>query len=92
KMHSFKPATTQAMPLNNSDVYCLPQSPFYLRSEEGRNGARFADLGELEQSAENGFHHDDALNLSRNSVYSGMKANNISVESSNLQFGGLKSS
>lgn len=41
----------------------------HFRGEEGsRNGARFSDLGELEQSPGNGFHHDDALNLSRSKL------------------------
>ncbi|KAK6132043.1 hypothetical protein DH2020_034207 [Rehmannia glutinosa] len=77
--------------LTSSDVYCHTQTPFYLRGEEvGRNGARFADLGELEQSAGNGFHHDEAVNLSRSSIYNDLKASNVSVVSSNnLQFGGL---
>ncbi|PIN23687.1 hypothetical protein CDL12_03580 [Handroanthus impetiginosus] len=92
-MHSFKAAVTQAIALTRSDVYCHSQSPFYLRSEEGgRNGARFADLGELEQSPGNGFHHDDAVNLSRSSMHNDMKASNVSVVSCNLQFGGLNNS
>ncbi|KAL0430103.1 UNVERIFIED_CONTAM: Transcription factor PERIANTHIA [Sesamum radiatum] len=63
------------------------------RGEEGgRNGPRFADLGELEQSAGHAFHHDDAVNLSRSSIYNDMKASNVSVVSSNLQFGGLNNS
>ncbi|KAK6134044.1 hypothetical protein DH2020_032223 [Rehmannia glutinosa] len=33
---------------------------YSIGEEVGRNGARFADLGELEQSAGNGFHHDEA--------------------------------
>ncbi|KAH6815064.1 bZIP transcription factor family protein [Perilla frutescens var. frutescens] len=91
-MHSFKAA--QAIALTNSDVYCHSQSPFYLRGEEGgRNGARFADLGELEQSTGSGFNHDDAVNLSRSSMYNDLKASNVSVVSSNnLQFGGLNNS
>ncbi|KAL1551237.1 transcription factor HBP-1b(c38)-like isoform X1 [Salvia divinorum] len=92
-MHSFKSSVTQAIALTSSDVYCHSQSPFYLRGEEGgRNGARFSDLGELEQSAGNGFHHDDAVNLSRSSMYNDLKASNVSVVSSNLQFGGLNNS
>ncbi|KAL3654383.1 hypothetical protein CASFOL_004064 [Castilleja foliolosa] len=85
--NSFKSSVAQAI-----DVYCHTQTPFYLRNEEvGRNGSRFADLGELEQSAGNGFHHDDPINLSRSSVYNDLKASNVSVVSSNLQFGGLNS-
>ncbi|KAL0463628.1 UNVERIFIED_CONTAM: Transcription factor PERIANTHIA [Sesamum latifolium] len=92
-MHSFKAALPQGIALTNSDVYCHSHSPFYLRGEEGgRNGPRFADLGELEQSAGHAFHHDDAVNLSRSSIYNDMKASNVSVVSSNLQFGGLKQS
>ncbi|KAL6538937.1 hypothetical protein OROMI_025263 [Orobanche minor] len=85
-MHnSFKASVTQAI-----DVYCHTQAPFYLRNEEvGRNGSRFVDLGELEQSAGDGFHHDDTVNLSRASVYNDLKASNASVMSSHLQFGGL---
>ncbi|KAL8533392.1 hypothetical protein ACS0TY_009685 [Phlomoides rotata] len=93
-MHSFKAAVVpQAIALTNSDVYCQSQSPFYLRGEEGgRNGARFSDLGELEQSTGHAFHHDDAVNLSRSSMYNDLKASNVSVVSSNLQFGGLNNS
>ncbi|XP_051146336.1 transcription factor TGA2.3-like [Andrographis paniculata] len=93
-MHSFKPSSVpQAITLTNSNLYCTSQSPFYLRGEEnGRNGTRFADLGELEQSAGHGFHHDDAVNLSRTSIYNELKASNVSVVSSNLQFGGLNNS
>lgn len=36
----------------------------------GRNGARLADLGELDQSGGHGFHHDDAVNLSRSKLSS----------------------
>ncbi|KAG6425253.1 hypothetical protein SASPL_115680 [Salvia splendens] len=93
-MHSFKSTVTQqAIALTSSDVYCHSQPSFYLRGEEGsRNGARFSDLGELEQSPGNGFHHDDALNLSRSSMYNDLKASDVSVVSSNLQFGGLNNS
>ncbi|XP_011077152.1 transcription factor HBP-1b(c38)-like [Sesamum indicum] len=92
-MHSFKAALPQGIALTNSDVYCHSHSPFYLRGEEGgRNGPRFGDLGELEQSAGHAFHHDDAVNLSRSSIYNDMKASNVSVVSSNLQFGGLNNS
>ncbi|XP_047950281.1 transcription factor TGA2.3-like isoform X2 [Salvia hispanica] len=75
-MHSFKSTVTQqAIALTSSDVYCHSQPSFYLRGEEGsRNGARFSDLGELEQSPGNGFHHDDALNLSRSSMYNDLKS------------------
>ncbi|XP_058182810.1 transcription factor HBP-1b(c38)-like isoform X1 [Rhododendron vialii] len=69
-MQSFKAIAA------NSDMYC--HSPFYLRADESiRNQTRFADLGELEQSAA-GFHHDtNAVDLSRSSIYN------------NLHFGGL---
>ncbi|GFP96616.1 transcription factor hbp-1b(c38) [Phtheirospermum japonicum] len=83
-MHnSFKAAFFQHVSLSNSDVYCNSQSPFYLRGD-GRN----ADLGELQHSAGNELHHLDASDLSRSSMYNGMKASSVSVESSNLQFGG----
>lgn len=43
---------------------------FESRGEEGgRNGARFSDLGELEQSTGHAFHHDDAVNLSRSKLF-----------------------
>ncbi|CAI9785357.1 unnamed protein product [Fraxinus pennsylvanica] len=74
--------------LTNFDMYC--HSPFYLRSDEsGRNGTRFTDLGELEQSAGAGFPHEGAVDLSRSSMYNEMKASNVSVVTNNLQFGGL---
>ncbi|KAL6959123.1 hypothetical protein U1Q18_045515 [Sarracenia purpurea var. burkii] len=71
-MQSFKAMTT---PPTNSDLFC--HSPFYLRGgdDSARNQTRFADLGELEQST--GFHQNDAVDLSRSSIYN------------NLQFGGL---
>ncbi|KAE9451060.1 hypothetical protein C3L33_17058, partial [Rhododendron williamsianum] len=60
-MQSFKAIAA------NSDMYC--HSPFYLRADESiRNQTRFADLGELEQSAA-GFHHDtNAVDLSRSNT------------------------
>ncbi|GFZ16111.1 bZIP transcription factor family protein [Actinidia rufa] len=71
-MQSFK---ALAPPPTNSDMYC--HSPFYLRGyDSARNQTRFADIGELEQPAA-GFHQDDAVDLSRSSIYN------------NLQFGGL---
>ncbi|PSR91190.1 Transcription factor PERIANTHIA like [Actinidia chinensis var. chinensis] len=71
-MQSFK---ALAPPPTNSDMYC--HSPFYLRGyDSARNQTRFADIGELEQPAV-GFHQDDAVDLSRSSIYN------------NLQFGGL---
>ncbi|KAK4399923.1 Transcription factor PERIANTHIA [Sesamum angolense] len=74
---------------NFDDVYAHSQQPFNLRGDDsGGNGARVADLGELEQSAGNGFL--DAVNLSR--IYNGMKASNVSVVCSNLHFGGFTSS
>ncbi|XP_057477731.1 transcription factor TGA2.3-like isoform X1 [Actinidia eriantha] len=72
-MQSFK---ALAPPPTNSDMYC--HSPFYLRGyDSARNQTRFADIGELEQPAA-GFHQDDAVDLSRSSIYN------------NLQFGGLE--
>ncbi|KAL0408839.1 UNVERIFIED_CONTAM: Transcription factor TGAL1 [Sesamum radiatum] len=80
----MKPALT-----NFDDVYAHSQQPFSLRGDDsGGNGARVADLGELEQSAGNGIL--DAVNLSR--IYSGMKASNVSVVCNNLQFGGFTNS
>ncbi|KAI3453004.1 hypothetical protein Pfo_009667 [Paulownia fortunei] len=90
-MHSFKAAVPQHISLTNSNVYS--HSPFYLRGDgSGRNGAHATDLGELDQSAGTGFHHVDAVDLSRSSIYNGIKASNVSVVSSNLQFGGLTNS
>ncbi|CAL5350106.1 unnamed protein product [Camellia sinensis] len=79
-MQDFK---TVAAP-TNSDMYCHSS---YLRGDENaRNNMRFADLGELDQSA--AFHHDDAVDLSRSSIFN-MKPSNIAILSNNLQFGGL---
>lgn len=81
-MQNFK---TVAAPPTHSDMYC--PSSFYLRGDESaRNNTRFADPGELDQSA--AFHHDDAVDLSRNSIFN-MKPSNIAILSNNLQFGGL---
>ncbi|THG10507.1 hypothetical protein TEA_012535 [Camellia sinensis var. sinensis] len=60
--------------------------PGYRGDENARNNMRFADLGELDQSA--AFHHDDAVDLSRSSIFN-MKPSNIAILSNNLQFGGL---
>ncbi|KAL2233428.1 UNVERIFIED_CONTAM: Transcription factor PERIANTHIA [Sesamum indicum] len=77
----MKPSLT-----NFDDVYGHSQQPFNLRGDDsGVNGARVADLGELEQSAGIGFL--DAVNLSR--IYNGMKASNVSVVCNNSQFGGF---
>ncbi|KAL0446904.1 UNVERIFIED_CONTAM: Transcription factor TGAL1 [Sesamum latifolium] len=80
----MKPALTSF-----DDVYAHSQQPFNLRGDDsGGNGARVADLGELEQSAGNGIL--DAVNLSR--IYNGMKASNVSVVCNSLQFGGFTNS
>ncbi|XP_020554921.1 transcription factor HBP-1b(c38)-like [Sesamum indicum] len=80
----MKPSLT-----NFDDVYGHSQQPFNLRGDDsGVNGARVADLGELEQSAGIGFL--DAVNLSR--IYNGMKASNVSVVCNNSQFGGFTNS
>ncbi|XP_059649462.1 transcription factor TGA2.3-like [Cornus florida] len=84
-MQSFKAAA----PPTNSDMYC--HSPFLVLGgdESGRNQTRFADLGELEQSAA-GFHHqDDAVDLSTSSIFNNAtKSGNVFV-SDNTPFGGL---
>ncbi|CAK9176231.1 unnamed protein product [Ilex paraguariensis] len=83
-MQSFKAAEPASF--TNSYLYC--HSPFHLRVDESnRNQTRFADLGELEQSA--GFHPEDAVDLSRSSIYNDVKPNNVALVSHNLQFGGL---
>ncbi|KAL3636101.1 hypothetical protein CASFOL_020648 [Castilleja foliolosa] len=81
--NSFKSAFSQHVSLSNPDAYCNSQSPFYFRGD-----VRNADLGELQHSTGNGFHHLDAYDLSRSSMYNEIKASSVSVESSNLQFGG----
>ncbi|KAK2971553.1 hypothetical protein RJ640_017922, partial [Escallonia rubra] len=53
--------------------------------DSGRSQTRFADLGELEQAA--GFHQEDAVDLSRSSIYNDLKPGNVAVVASNLQFG-----
>ncbi|KAJ8570125.1 hypothetical protein K7X08_006702 [Anisodus acutangulus] len=78
---------------NNSNMYC--HSTYNLRGDEAsRHAARFADIGELEQSA--GFTQDDAVDLSRSSVYGEMRPSNIGVVScnnnNNLHFGELNTS
>ncbi|KAK4423592.1 Transcription factor PERIANTHIA [Sesamum alatum] len=81
----------QRLSLTNFDVvYAHSQPPFNLRGDDsGVNGARVADLGELEQSAGNGFL--DAVNFSR--IYNGMKGSNVSsLVCNNLQFGGFTNS
>lgn len=86
-MHSYKAAVVPtAVTLTNSDMFY--HLPFYIRGDEGgRNGARFMDLEELQESA--AFHPEDAVDLSRSSVYNDMEPSNVAV--SNLQFGGLSS-
>ncbi|KAK3033660.1 hypothetical protein RJ639_034539 [Escallonia herrerae] len=84
-MQSFKATVATAVPLNSSDLYC--HSSFYLRGgdDSSRSHTRFADLGELEQAA--GFHQEDAVDLSRSSIYNDLKPGNVAVVASNLQFG-----
>lgn len=66
-----------------SDLYC--HSPFYIRADEnGRPDTRFADLGDLQHSSV--FHQEDAVDLSRSSIYNEIKAGNAALLSSNLQF------
>lgn len=38
-------------------------------ADSGRNGARYTDFGDLEQSAGNAFHHVDAVYLTRSKVF-----------------------
>ncbi|XP_009799343.1 transcription factor TGA2.3-like isoform X2 [Nicotiana sylvestris] len=92
-MQAFKAAVLPAVTLNNnnnSNMYC--HSSFYLRGDEASRhaAARFADIGELEQST--GFPQEDAVDLSR--IYGEMRPNNVAVVSSNnnLHFGELNTS
>ncbi|CAN4124770.1 unnamed protein product [Withania somnifera] len=64
----------------------------YRGDEASRHAARFADIGELEQSA--GFTQEDAVDLSRSSVYGEMRPSNVGVVScnNNLHFGELNTS
>ncbi|KAI3699122.1 hypothetical protein L2E82_43181 [Cichorium intybus] len=79
-MQSF---TTPPSTAVTSDLYC--HSPFYIRADEnGRTDTRFTDLGELQHSA--GFHQEDAVDLSRSSIYNEIKAGNGGVLSNGLQF------
>ncbi|XP_009621407.1 transcription factor TGA2.3-like [Nicotiana tomentosiformis] len=96
-MQAFKAAVLPAVTLNNnnnnnSNMYC--HSSFYLRGDEASRhaAARFADIGELEQST--GFPQEDAISLSRSSLYGEMRPNNVGVVSSNnnLHFGELNTS
>ncbi|XP_055809715.1 transcription factor TGA2.3-like [Solanum dulcamara] len=77
---------------SNSNMYC--HSSYYLRGDESsRHAARLADIGELEQSA--GFTQEEAVDLSRSSVYGEMRPNNVGVVScnnNNLNFGELNTS
>ncbi|KAK6116360.1 hypothetical protein DH2020_049822 [Rehmannia glutinosa] len=92
--NSFKAAAVpQHISLTNSDVYSHSHSPFYLRGDgSGRNATNGTNIGELQQSAGNGFSHLDAVDLTRSTMYNSMKASSGSVVSSNLQFGGLTNS
>ncbi|XP_060214881.1 transcription factor TGA2.3-like [Lycium barbarum] len=95
-MQAFKAAVVPAVTLNNnnnSNMYC--HSNYYLRNDEAsRHAARFADIGELEQSA--GFTQEDTVDLSRSSLYGEMRPNNVGVVScnnnNNLHFGELNTS
>ncbi|KAH0668556.1 hypothetical protein KY289_023049 [Solanum tuberosum] len=95
-MQTFKAAAVTLNNNNNSNsnsnMYCY--SSYYLRGDEGsRLAARFADIGELEQST--GFTQQDAVDLSRTSVYGEMRPHNIGVVScnnNNLHFGELNTS
>ncbi|CAI9276099.1 unnamed protein product [Lactuca saligna] len=72
-------------PLSSSDLYC--HSPFYIRGDEnGRTDTRFTDLGELQHSS--AFHQEDAVDLSRSSIYNEIRAGNGNggVVSNGLQF------
>ncbi|KAI3714405.1 hypothetical protein L1987_73006 [Smallanthus sonchifolius] len=70
-------------PLSASDLYC--HSPFYNRADENvRNDTRFADLGELHYSP--AVHQEDAVDLSRSSLYNEIKTGNAAVFSNALQF------
>ncbi|CAH1414019.1 unnamed protein product [Lactuca virosa] len=74
-----------AHPLSSSDLYC--HSPFYIRGDEnGRTDTRFTDLGELQHSS--AFHQEDAVDLSRSSIYNEIRAGNGNgvVVSNGLQF------
>ncbi|PHU02051.1 hypothetical protein BC332_27302 [Capsicum chinense] len=95
-MQAYKAAVVPNVTLNNNNssgnantMYC--HSTYYLRGDEAnRNAARFADIGELEQSA--GFTQEDAVDLSRSSVYGEMRPSNVGVVScnnNNLHFGEL---
>ncbi|PHT67368.1 Transcription factor PERIANTHIA [Capsicum annuum] len=98
-MQAYKAAVVPNVTLNNNNssgnantMYC--HSTYYLRGDEAnRNAARFADIGELEQSA--GFTQEDAVDLSRSSVYGEMRPSNVGVVSCNnnkLHFGELNTS
>ncbi|XP_012082055.1 transcription factor TGA2.3 isoform X2 [Jatropha curcas] len=83
-MQSFKAAAAAAShTISNPEMYC--HSSFFLRAEDNsRNQTRFADLGELDQSAP-AFTHDDAVDLSRSSMFS-LKSGNVAVLSNNLHY------
>ncbi|KAL4569314.1 hypothetical protein LXL04_024950 [Taraxacum kok-saghyz] len=85
-MQSFRttpPPAAAAHPLSSSDLYC--HSPYYIRADEnGRTDTRFTDLGELQHSA--AFHNEDAVDLSRSSIYNEIKAGNGVVLANSLQF------
>ncbi|KVH96300.1 Basic-leucine zipper domain-containing protein [Cynara cardunculus var. scolymus] len=79
-MQSF---TTPPPSASASDLYC--HSPFYIRADEnGRPDTRLADLGDLQHSSV--FHQEDAVDLSRSSIYNEIKAGNAALLSNNLQF------
>nr|GMD35118.1 transcription factor TGA2.3-like [Ipomoea batatas] len=90
-MQSFKASVIPPVSLpNSSDMYC--NSAFYLRGDEGgRNGGRFLDIGELDNSAP--FHQEDAVDLSRSSIYNDMRLSNASIVSPNsLHFADINTS
>ncbi|KAL4609872.1 hypothetical protein ACB092_08G012600 [Castanea dentata] len=82
-MQSFK--AVQA----NPQLYC--HSNFFLRGDgSGRDQTRFSNLGELEQSAA-AFHHDDAVDLSPNSIFN-IKPVSVAVVPNSLHYGTLNTS
>ncbi|KAK6133826.1 hypothetical protein DH2020_032419 [Rehmannia glutinosa] len=66
--------------------------PILIGDGSGRNATNGTNIGELQQSAGNGFNHLDIVDLTRSTMYNSMKASSGSVVSSNLQFGGLTNS
>ncbi|KAB1221034.1 Transcription factor PERIANTHIA [Morella rubra] len=82
-MQSFKAAPA------NPQLCC--HSSFFLQGDgSGRDQTRFADLGELEQSAA-AFHHEDAVDLSPTSIFN-VKPISVAVFPNNLHYGTLNTS